>query len=767
MARAAAAAGAQTPGAPGAHTTLTPALKALRTSAAAPGGAADRMLRDAAIDEEAECDGYGRAAAGDEEGGARAAAAAGGAAAAQDAKGTEGARGAVNGEEEEAAQQQRRDLPWFRSLADDCLQGGSAAAAAFYADKAVTLSGGTAEDALRLARALAAEGAHRRAAHVLEAHGLLMLSADGGGGYSGAEACALAARCLAAAGRADDCLKLLERVMGEEDADAAAVVARARRDGGGGGGGGGGGAAGRVGRVHPLAALCCLRGSMYVEVDSRARAVVWLRAALAADYKCVDALHMLVSRHLLSAPQQEALLASLAFAPCDAALRDLYTSRLGAGALGGAAREAAFAALDRAGLGASTDVLAAKADYLYHRADYLYHRYQDKEALQLCRTVLARDLHNAAVMPAYAACLLEARDKAQLFFTANTLAEEAPGTALALHVLGCYHLLIARWEAAWRLFHKAAQQDSSSALYWVGMGNAAAAQDDSDRAVGAYRAATRACAGSYYPHLYMGMEYLRTNNLGLAGHFLDAARALCRPPPRAPPPLPPPPLAEEAPPPPEDEDEDVDPLLLNEMGVLAYRRRVLRELLPLLLPLVNACVGRRGDDARAAALFAAAAAGPARGAAWEPVLANLGHTLRRLGRHAEAARAFERALTLCPTAPSTLTALGFTRHLMGDLDAAVRGGRRLRPCVRAPAGVRVADGVGGWGVGAEARVQKDGAAVQRTTGCGMESGCYHQALSLRAQDPLASDLLARALEDSVSASMDTALDSIAGMRLDG
>jgi hypothetical protein len=52
-------------------------------------------------------------------------------------------------------------------------------------------------------------------------------------------------------------------------------------------------------------------------------------------------------------------------------------------------------------------------------------------------------------------------------------------------------------------------------------------QDDSDRAVGAYRAAARACAGAHYPPLYIAMEYIRTSNLGLADHFMAVARSLC------------------------------------------------------------------------------------------------------------------------------------------------------------------------------------------------------------------------------------------------
>lgn len=37
----------------------------------------------------------------------------------------------------------------------------------------------------------------------------------------------------------------------------------------------------------------------------------------------------------------------------------------------------------------------------------------------------------------------------------------------------------------------------------------------------AYRTASRLFPASHVPLLYMGMEYLRTNNLALAAHFLQ------------------------------------------------------------------------------------------------------------------------------------------------------------------------------------------------------------------------------------------------------
>lgn len=60
----------------------------------------------------------------------------------------------------------------------------------------------------------------------------------------------------------------------------------------------------------------------------------------------------------------------------------------------------------------------------------------------------------------------------------------------------------------------------------------------------AYRTASRLFPASHLPLLYMGMEYLRTNNLSLAYHFLLAAKDLCC----------------------------TDPLLHNELGVVLFRQ---------------------------------------------------------------------------------------------------------------------------------------------------------------------------------------------------
>ena len=84
---------------------------------------------------------------------------------------------------------------------------------------------------------------------------------------------------------------------------------------------------------------------------------------------------------------------------------------------------------------------------------------------------------------------------------------------------------------------------------------------------------------------------------------------------------------------------------------------------------------------------------------WEPTVFNLAHALRKLRQWDLAVPCLERCLTLMPTNPSAWTALGFCHQLAGHMDAAI--------------------------------------------------DTYHQALAQKPEDPFASEMLQRALQDAV------------------
>ena len=78
----------------------------------------------------------------------------------------------------------------------------------------------------------------------------------------------------------------------------------------------------------------------------------------------------------------------------------------------------------------------------------------------------------------------------------------------------------------------------------IGFGCSFAVCDESDQALASFRAAQNKYSGSHVPLLYMGMEYLRTNHLSLAGHFLNSAQ----------------------------KTDPCDLLCCNELGVWSYRQ---------------------------------------------------------------------------------------------------------------------------------------------------------------------------------------------------
>ncbi|CAD7705302.1 unnamed protein product [Ostreobium quekettii] len=449
----------------------------------------------------------------------------------------------------------------LRALVQDCLAKHLYTSAVFYADKLVTLSGSDPSDVYMLAQAYFVSKQFRRAIVLLKAESLL--EKDQRFRY-------LAARCLAESKEWDECLQ----VLGDGEVDEYVESSRQEPTSPG-------------CEVSLYSAICLLRGRVFEALENAPRAIKWYQTALKHDPFCYEAFQALVERHLLSNKDEQKLVLSLKFSEADSWLQLLYSCKCkkydqtdsfeakledlernphsesmipsSPSPLQPSARmneiaqgehrqvnpsvpEAVDLDLDIVeatpgwGLTENVDVLTCKAEWLYYRGAY-------DEAHQISQEVLDRDPYASDCIPIYLASCLELNKRNELFLRAHKLTKESPESALSWYAIGVYYMCTEQFENARRYFGRANSIDRWFAPAWVGFGNAFAAQDESDQAMAAYRTAYRCFPGLHLPLIYMGMEYMRMNNLNLAQRMFMNALDLC----------------------------PTDPLVCNELGVFAYR----------------------------------------------------------------------------------------------------------------------------------------------------------------------------------------------------
>mmetsp|Transcript_15598 Transcript_15598/g.23169 ORF Transcript_15598/g.23169 Transcript_15598/m.23169 type:complete len:1315 (-) Transcript_15598:252-4196(-) len=687
--------------------------------------------------------------------------------------------------------------------------------------------------------------------------------------------------------------------------------------------------------INPVAKLCVARGKAYDELGNSTKACSFLKAALKIDVKCVDALHYLLERHLLTREEERDLICSLEFDSAAGGsgkedlkwLKDLCLARLSAGGVvsvlgssgagvggthehqnGGSTEEkktlkrvveedmmastnqgmkspppsfiirqsssssripgrsfhnqheneddevgvdimdassihleqthhhsmlspgtphfghptsggreeddckpsAATTTTDAIFPSTSSpaeDVEAAFRNlHLSHRLSHSpevlslaairsYNTYNLTASLSYCHMLSTIDPLCPTASYVHIATLVGLKHKRPLFQLAHRLVDANPKSACAWYAVGCYYHLCQRYDLAQRHFCRATRLNPRSAECWIGFGCSFAACDESDQALASYRAAQRLHGGSHNPMLYMGMEYLRTNHLSLAGHFLKSARGL----------------------------GSGDPLCCNELGVWCFKRgefgdaagwfnmalrlcteaRFTGDSLALLeseveeierremmmveekeaelsmirgkeeeeeyvtatmrqgeelvgeedgdgkpplstvrfnnnnsaLKNVNGVTKQQQSSSSSQPILSTNATTTSTTTTsvrqqqqlkrsrhrqqrrqeqlsdldcidlcqdpfWEPTIFNLGHSYRKLRQFVEAAACFEKCLSLCPGNAASYAALGFTKHLTGDINGAIES--------------------------------------------------YHQSLSRKPDDPFSSEMLDRALHEALA-----------------
>ncbi len=223
---------------------------------------------------------------------------------------------------------------------------------------------------------------------------------------------------------------------------------------------------------------------------------------------------------------------------------------------------------------------------------------------------------------------IEIDDFCFLYDIAHRLVDDFPEWSVSWFAVGSYYYLTGKQDLARRYLSKATQLDRLFGPAWLAYGHSFARDNEHDQAMAAYFKALQLMKGCHLPLLYIGVEYGLTNNAKLAEKFFKEALAVA----------------------PED------PFVLHELGVVAFQNH---------------------DYSSAEVYFADAFSrvqgvkGSVMSPRWEPLLNNMGHVARKLGRLDEALELHRRALALKPVSASSFAAIGHVLAMQGEIpDAA-------------------------------------------------------------------------------------------------
>jgi anaphase-promoting complex subunit 6 len=267
-------------------------------------------------------------------------------------------------------------------------------------------------------------------------------------------------------------------------------------------------------------------------------------------------------------------------------------------------------------------VLAAQAERYFYTDQF-------QLAYDLSKQVIENDTYqNSSALAVYVSSLVELEKTNELYYCAHKLVQRSPNLPISWYAIGSYYHLVGKFVHARRFFGKAVDVDSTFGPTWIGFGHSFSNQGEPDQALAAYYTASRIMPGSHLPLLYIAMEYRRLANHRLAIIFLGRAANLCA----------------------------ADPLIWSEYGVNAYLEGEFVEAIRHFEHCISLLSTQHSREQIPPA--------------WEPVLFNLAHCHRKLGHLFQAKDYYLQCLNLQQKA-TTYTALGFVEHLLGNFDQAI------------------------------------------------------------------------------------------------
>ncbi|EGR27540.1 hypothetical protein IMG5_194480 [Ichthyophthirius multifiliis] len=381
-----------------------------------------------------------------------------------------------------------------------------------------------------------------------------------------------------------------------------------------------------------------LKGQCYESLENKQNAVYQYIECLKKDPTCHEAFKRMIDFYLLGNVGKEQLLTSLNFNQQDIWIKEYYLQRISedtACKLDVSANANKNVMEDEIQNNNSLSQIKASnlygilqqknnIDLLCIKAKNCLSKYNIMRSYDICVKAIKSDPLYFDIIPVYCACLLHLNYLGELYYCAHNLVENYSTHPLSWFAIGSYYYLIAKYEIARKYFQKAIFLDRNFVYAWIGMAHSFAIQDESDQAMSFYRTVSRLFPGCYMAHLYMGMEYLRTNNLKTALLSFQYAKEI----------------------------NQNDPLIYNEIGVIYFKQKNYEEAKKTYLIALNLC-------------------SEAANSIVHTILNNLAHTYRKMKEYKLAIQSYEKCIQLEPKNYQTYLSLAYTYHISNQLNKAV------------------------------------------------------------------------------------------------
>ncbi|RNF05245.1 putative CDC16 [Trypanosoma rangeli] len=355
-------------------------------------------------------------------------------------------------------------------------------------------------------------------------------------------------------------------------------------------------------------ALCYLGKCAELSGDTK-KAAYHYQMALEMDPFCGEAMSALIERKLLNITDLRILIDSLRLPPEAEVLRVSYRARL------------PFESVPQ-----EQEKYVPRAILRLQAAAAEYERNDLQKALSLTTELLEMAPFDRGGACLHLSILVNMKATSKLFDQAHFLANNKAHVELAVYAMGCFHFSLSNYERAGRFFSRATELDASFAEAWIAYGHCYAKLEEGEQALDVYRRAM-----NYFPGLpccstFVGMQYGRIHQWGLASYFLEQAIKII----------------------------PDDPLVLNEIGVLNAKTHRLQEALNFFRMAYQSLSNPENpSEYRDCIIF------------------NLATVCRKLKQYDDALSFYTLYVKCRPNAGHGHCALAFTYHLMGNMKAAI------------------------------------------------------------------------------------------------